>query len=74
MAQIFGTSQSTKALQYQLPTLKGYDFSSWKEIKKFYTHLQKVLEQRIEEITRELEDKKPFKKKDSKHKRRKFKP
>ncbi|MHA1492271.1 MAG: nuclease-related domain-containing protein [Promethearchaeota archaeon] len=71
MVQIFGTSQSTKALQYQLPTLNGYEFSSWKDIKKFYTLFPKFLEQRIEEITQDLEDKKPFKKKDSKRKKKK---
>ena len=45
--------------------------SSWKDIKKFYTHFQKVLEQRIEEITQELEDKRPIKKKESKRRKKK---
>ena len=72
MAQVLGISQSTKALLQQLPMLEGYEFSSWKEIKKFYTQFPKILEKRILEETRELEDSLPLKKKNSNRKKKKF--
>ena len=55
MAQMFGISQSTKAIQQHLPILNGYEFSSWKEIKKFYTHFPKILDDRIVEEKREVD-------------------
>ena len=55
MAQMFGISQSTKTIRHYLPILKGYEFSSWKEIKKFYTHFPKILEDRIAEEKRDLD-------------------
>lgn len=72
MAQIFGTSQSTKAIKQQLPQLNGYEFSSWKEIKKFYTQFPKIIEIRIAEEIRKLEDKKFSKKKSNKRNKNKF--
>jgi len=72
MAQIFGTSQSTKAIKRQLPVLNGYEFSSWKQIKKFYTHFPKILEAQIVEETRKLGDKASFKKNSNKRKQKKL--